>query len=171
MNVRKFLLVVIAALAAVFLLLQLVPYGRAHDNPPVVAEPSWDSPQTRELAARACFDCHSHETDWPWYSNIAPVSWLTARHVEHGREHLNFSDWNQSHDEHGHEEHDAEEMSEVVLEGEMPLRSYLLTHPEARLTDAERAALAEGLAATAELSPTTGAADDHAEGEEHEESD
>jgi mono/diheme cytochrome c family protein len=171
MNIRKFVLITLAALAAVFLLLQLVPYGRAHDNPPVVAEPNWDSPQTRQLAQQACFDCHSNETEWPWYSNIAPVSWLVQRHVVEGREHLNFSDWNQSHDEHGHAGHEAEEMSEVVLEGEMPLRSFLLTHPEARLTDAERAVLADGLAATAALSPTTGAANDHAAGEEHEEGD
>ena len=171
MNIRKFVLITLAALAAVFLLLQLVPYGRAHDNPPVVAEPNWDSPQTRQLAQQACFDCHSNETEWPWYSNIAPVSWLVQRHVVEGREHLNFSDWNQSHDEHGHAGHEVEEMSEVVLEGEMPLRSFLLTHPEARLTDAERAVLADGLAATAALSPTTGAANDHAAGEEHEEGD
>jgi len=169
MNIRKFTLIVIAALAAVFLLLQLVPYGHAHNNPPVVAEPNWDSPQTRELAARACFDCHSNETAWPWYSNIAPVSWLTQRHVMEGREHLNFSDWNQSHEEHGGEAHEVEELGETVLEGEMPLRSFLLIHPEARLTDAERQALADGLLATAALSPTSGAADDHAADEAHEE--
>jgi mono/diheme cytochrome c family protein len=169
MNIRKFALITLAALAAVFLLLQLVPYGRAHNNPPVVAEPNWDSPQTRELAARACFDCHSNETAWPFYTNIAPFSWLTQRHVEHGREHLNFSNWNQSHEEHGHEPPNAEELGEVLLEGEMPLRSYLLAHPEARLTDAERIALADGLAATAALSPTTGAAGDHAADEAHEE--
>ena len=167
MTIRKFALITLAALAAVFLLLQLVPYGRAHNNPPVVAEPNWDSPQTRELAQRACFDCHSNETTWPWYTNIAPVSWLTQRHVIEGREHLNFSDWNQSHEGHEDGGHEAEEMAETVLEGEMPIRNYLLTHPEARLTNAERAALADGLAATAALSPTSGGGD----GEAHEEED
>lgn len=171
MNIRKFTLITLATLAAVFLLLQFVPYGRAHDNPPVVAEPNWDSPQTRQLAEQACFDCHSNETKWPWYSNVAPVSWLVQRHVVEGREHLNFSDWNQSHSGHEDEGHEAEEMGEVVLEGEMPTRDYLLMHPQAKLTDAERAALAEGLAATAGLSPTAGAANDHAAGEEHEEED
>ena len=62
MNIRKLILITLAALAAVFLLLQIVPYGRAHDNPTVVAEPNWDSPQTRELATRAWFDCPSNET-------------------------------------------------------------------------------------------------------------
>lgn len=155
MKFRKLILILVAVLAATFLLIQLVPFGHAHNNPPVIAEPNWDSPQTRELAARACFDCHSNETAWPWYSSIAPVSWLTQRHVIEGREYLNFSDWN-----HSREGDEVEEMGETVLEGEMPLRSFLLTHPEARLTDAEKQALADGLAATAALSPTTGADED-----------
>jgi mono/diheme cytochrome c family protein len=168
MNIKKALLILAAVAAAVFLLIQLVPYGRAHDNPPVVAEPNWDSLQTRELAERACFDCHSNETVWPWYASVAPISWLVQRDVVEGREHLNFSDWNQSHDEHGHEGHEPEEMGETVLEGEMPPAQYLLNHPEARLTDEERAALAAGLAATVELSPTAGAgqAEEH-EGDAH----
>ncbi len=53
---------------------QLVPFGRDHENPPVQAEISWDSQQTKELFFRACGDCHSNNTQWPWYSNIAPVS-------------------------------------------------------------------------------------------------
>ena len=161
MKFRRLILILLAVLAAAFLLIQIVPYGRAHNNPPVVAEPSWDSPQTRELAQRACFDCHSNETNYPWYANVAPVSWLLERHIVEGREHLNFSDWNQSHEGHDDEGHEAEEMGEVVLEGEMPTRDYLLLHPQAKLTDAERAALADGLAATAGLSPTTGAAEEH----------
>ncbi|MGD2060593.1 MAG: heme-binding domain-containing protein [Acidimicrobiia bacterium] len=122
------------------LAIQLVPYGRAHDNPEVVAEPSWDSEQTRELAVRACFDCHSNETVWPWYSNVAPMSWLLQRDVDEGREHLNFSEWNRP--------QEGDESAESVREGWMPPRSYLLTHPDARLTDAELSALAAGLAST-----------------------
>ncbi len=152
MKLRRIFLWLIAIVVAGVLLLQLVPYGRAHDNPPTVQEPNWDSAQTRELAARACYDCHSNTTVWPWYSNIAPVSWLVQRDVDEGREHLNFSDWNQSHAEHGHEEHEVEELGEVVLEGEMPPANYLITHPEARLTQAELAALAAGLLATAQMS-------------------
>src|SRR6056297_3230811 len=83
----------LAAVAAVFLVIQLIPYGRSHTNPPIVLEPDWDSPRTRELAERACFDCHSNETEWPWYSNIAPVSWLVQHDVDEGRHELNFSDW------------------------------------------------------------------------------
>ena len=130
----------VAALLGGLLVVQVVPYGRDHDNPPVVAEPSWDSGETRELVVLACFDCHSNETVWPWYSNVAPVSWLVQRDVDEGREDLNFSEWNQT--------QEGDESAETVREGSMPPRAYLVTHPEARLTDAELAVLAEGLAAT-----------------------
>lgn len=126
-----------------FLLIQLVPYGRNHTNPPVHSEPNWDSPQTRELAQRACFDCHSNETVWPWYSNVAPISWLVQHDTEEGREHLNFSAWND-----GGKGEKPEEIVETIAEGEMPLKVYLITHPEARLTDIEKKALMEGLQAT-----------------------
>ena len=66
--------VIILGVLCLGLVIQLLPYGRDHTNPPVVAEPLWDSPQTRALAKRACFDCHSNETIWPWYTNVAPVS-------------------------------------------------------------------------------------------------
>lgn len=141
---RKILLGIGLVLVGGFLLLQLIPYGRNHTNPPVVEEPNWDSPQTRALAERACFDCHSNETEWPWYSNIAPVSWLVQQDVAEGREHLNFSTWGR-----GGEGEEAEELYEVIVEGEMPMQNYLLTHPEARLSDAEKTALAQGLARTA----------------------
>lgn len=130
----------LVALFGGLLVIQLVPYGRDHDNPPVMAEPSWNSPQTRELAVRACFDCHSNETVWPWYSNAAPVSWLVQQDVDKGREELNYSEWNRP--------QEGEESAETVLERSMPPSSYLLTHPDARLTDAELAELADGLAAT-----------------------
>ena len=131
-----------ALLAGVlFVAIQLVPYGRDHTNPPVVKEPSWDQPATRELAVRACFDCHSNETRWPWYSNVAPVSWLMQRHIDEGREVLNFSEWQRTYKE-------ARESAETINEGEMPMQSYVLMHPSARLTPAERQALAQGLTAT-----------------------
>jgi hypothetical protein len=128
-------------LGGLFLLLQVVPYGRNHANPPVHAEPKWDSPRTRELAARACFDCHSNETRWPWYSHVAPMSWLVQRDVDQGRKELNFSLWDRR------QKH-AEDAAEEVEEGDMPPRPYLWGHPEARFTDAEKADLIRGLRAT-----------------------
>jgi hypothetical protein len=137
------LLVVVIVLAVGFVLAQLVPYGRDHSNPPVIGEPNWDSPQTRELAERACFDCHSNETRWPWYTNIAPFSWLTQHDTEEGRSELNFSTWGS-----GGEGREPDEAIEAVSEGEMPPDMYLMVHADARLTPEERQALIEGLRAT-----------------------
>ena len=139
---KKVLLGLVAALAVV----QLVPYGRNHANPPVATEPTWDKPGTRALAKRACFDCHSNETTWPGYSNIAPVSWLVQHDVDEGREHLNFSDW-------ARPQRHAKDMVEEVREGEMPPSIYLPLHPEAKLSDAEKQALMAGLAATFAANP------------------
>lgn len=123
--------------------IQLVPYGRNHTNPPVQNEPNWDSPETLALAERACFDCHSNETTWPWYSNVAPIFWLVQHDVEEGREVLNFSEWGSN-----GEGEEGEEMAEAIWEGEMPMPVFLLAHPEARLTDAELDQLAQGLLVT-----------------------
>ena len=130
-------LVVIAVLVAA----QAVPYGRAHSNPPVIAEPRWSGPEIRALAERACFDCHSNQTRWPWYSHVAPVSWLVQSDVDEGRRVLNFSEWTRGNEE-------AQESGETVRDREMPPRTYLLMHPEAKLTNAERGQLAAGLDAT-----------------------
>lgn len=128
-----------------FVLIQLVPYGHNHTNPPVIQEPNWDSPQTRELVKRACFDCHSNETVWPWYSNIAPVSWLVQRDVEEGRRKLNFSEWNRPQEEPG-------EAVKAVRKGEMPPIQYWLIQSKARLSPAEKEALIRGLEATLRIS-------------------
>ena len=130
-----------AVLLGVLAAMQLVPAEGQGVNPPVTGEPAWDSARTRELFARSCADCHSNRTRWPWYSRVAPLSWLVASDVREAREHLNVSEWDRP-------QKDADEAAEEVREGEMPLRSYLVAHPEARLTDAERAELAAGLEAT-----------------------
>lgn len=138
---KRILLSILAGLAVLLVLVQLLPYGRAHTNPPVLATPTWDSPQTQALFERACADCHSNQTVWPWYSNVAPISWLVQRDVDEGRAKLNVSEW-------GRGEQEAGEIREVVYSGEMPPRVYLLTHPEARLSAQEKAALVEGLSAS-----------------------
>jgi hypothetical protein len=138
---RTIFRIVTVFIAGLLVLAQLVPYGRDHKNPPVAAEPAWDHPSTRALAVRACFDCHSNETQWPWYSNLAPTSWLVQSHVDEGRQTLNFSQWNRRYKE-------AREASETVRDGSMPPRSYLLIHADSRLQPAERTALARGLDVT-----------------------
>ena len=138
---KKVILWVAVALLAVIIIVQLVPYGRNHTNPAVIQEPNWDSPQTRELAQRACFDCHSNETVWPWYSNIAPASWLVQKDVDKARRYLNFSEWTGRIRE-------ADEIAEVVAEREMPPSQYLLMHSQARLSPSEKEALIRGLNAS-----------------------
>ncbi|HWO17969.1 MAG TPA: heme-binding domain-containing protein [Kofleriaceae bacterium] len=131
----------LASIAGVFLLLQLVPYGRTHSNPPTVAEPAWDSPRTRELAVRACFDCHSNQTRWPWYAKVAPFSWAVQFDVEVARSVINFSEWNRRYALDGY-------AGRRTSSGMMPPSKYRMAHPEAKLTPAERVELARGLEAT-----------------------
>jgi hypothetical protein len=149
---RRFLKWSFLGLTFLFFAAQLVPYGRNHDNPPVLAEPLWDSPTTRELARGACFDCHSNETRWPWYSNVAPMSWLTQRDVDKGRDELNWSEWGA--------DSEGDESAETVLEGSMPPRGYQLLHPDARLTESEVDTLVAGLVATFGSDEGGGGSDD-----------
>ncbi len=129
-------------LVVIGLAIQAVPFGWDRSNPPVTGEPAWDSQRTRELTVRACFDCHSNEVEYPSYSKIAPISWAVQLHVEEGREEVNYSEWDRPQKE-------ANESAETVIEGEMPPTYYmLLTRSRARLTDAERQELIDGLIAT-----------------------
>jgi cytochrome c551/c552 len=117
--------------------IQFVPFGHDHTNPPSAKEPAWNSPETRDLFRRACFDCHSNQTTWPWYSNVAPVSWLVQRDVNGGRSHLNFTEWDRP-------QRHAGDVVTQVKGGDMPPWFYLPMHPNAKLTDAEKRALMDG---------------------------
>lgn len=121
--------------------IQLVPFGHDHTNPPSSKEPAWDSPQTRDLMRRACFDCHSNQTTWPWYANVAPVSWLVQRDVNGGRRHLNFTEWDRT-------QRHAKDVASEVRRGDMPPWFYLPMHANAKLTDSEKQALIDGAAKT-----------------------
>jgi hypothetical protein len=147
--VRRWVLRFVLGGISVLLLAQVLPYGRSHANPRVQVEPIWNSPTTRTLAARACFDCHSNLTTWPWYSNVAPVSWLVQRDVDGGRAALNFSEWSRPQD-------GAGDAAEAVAGGSMPPWYYVLMHPNAKLSSAERQVLVDGLLATLRVSPPRG---------------
>ena len=138
---NRILRTLIIGLVVVGVAIQVVPYGRDHQNPPGRVEPNWNAPRTRELFFRACADCHSNETAWPWYTNIAPVSWLAQRDVNEGREKLNISEW-------GQQKNEAEEAAEEVEKGAMPMSIYLPLHPTANLSAAEKQELIDGLKAT-----------------------
>lgn len=132
---------ILAGIVGLFALIQLIPYGRTHSNPPTIAEPPWDSPRTRELAVRACFDCHSNQTKWPWYADIAPFSWVVQLDVEYARSTMNFSEWNRTYAL-------ASYSGQMLRDGVMPPGKYQVAHPEARLTPQETQELARGLDAT-----------------------
>lgn len=138
---RRILGVAASVLVLGFIAIQFVPYGREHTNPAVTGEPEWDSARTAILFMQACGDCHSNDTRWPWYTNIAPVSWRMQQHVDEGREVLNVSQW-------GTGEQEADEAAGVVRDGEMPPFDYVLAHPGANLSAADRQALVDGLMAT-----------------------
>lgn len=131
-----------AAVILTAVAIQFIPYGKDYTNPPVMSEPQWDSPKTKALFNRACADCHSNETKYPWYSKIAPVSWLVMHDIEEGRETLNVSMLGLQ------KENKVKDAAEEVKEGEMPILPYIIAHPEARLSDAEKKELAEGLEKT-----------------------
>lgn len=137
MKLKKVLRRGLLGLVVVGLGIQLIPGGRNHDNPPVTQEPEWDSPRTRELAVAACFDCHSNESKWPWYSNVAPISFFVQKHVDEGRDELNFSEWDR-------EQKHAKKAAREIRKGSMPLDSYLLLHSHAKLSTAEKEELANG---------------------------
>ena len=128
---------ILKAALVVAVLIQLIPFGRNHSNLRTTGEPSWNSPATRGLFRRACFDCHSGETVWPWYANIAPMSWLVQRDVDGGRRHLNFTQWDQP-------QRHAKDVGAQVKQGEMPPWFYLPMHPDASLTEEEKQALIDG---------------------------
>lgn len=120
-----------------FLAIQLVPYGRDHAEPPEPDPPAWPTPAAAQAFQDACADCHSYDTRWPWYSWVAPASWLVQRDVDRGRD-----EWNVSLGEAADEADDA---IETIEEGSMPPSQYELAHPDARLSDEERAALVSAL--------------------------
>ena len=141
-----------AAVAVVVLLaaIQLVPYGRSHTNPPTTREPAWNSPATRRLFMAACGDCHSNDTTWPWYSNIAPVSWLTQRDVDSGRAAFDVSNWDRPQDV------SSGDMADSIRSGGMPPWFYLPLHPAAHLSGPDKQRLIDGLAQTLNASPPIG---------------
>lgn len=118
-----------------FLLIQLIPIDR--ENPPIDISNTLDAPsEVMTVLKNSCYDCHSNETNWPFYSYIAPISWLVYRDVKFGREDLNFSEWNNLTDE--KREHKKEEIIEEISRETMPMPIYLLTHPSASLNSNDK---------------------------------
>jgi len=135
---KKKLIMAVGVILAAGVGIQFVPVER--DNPPVKADLN-ASPEVTRILRRSCYDCHSNETEWPWYGYIAPVSWQLAQHVHQGRRYLNFSSW-------GTYAPDSRQALKAavlmtVQQGRMPLKPYLLMHPDAELSREEIARLQE----------------------------
>jgi hypothetical protein len=139
---KKFFKWFISVIGVAFITMQF--FGPAKTNPPVDEAKSIQAnarltPEVSAILTRACQDCHSHQTRWPWYSHIAPVSWFLVDHVTEARKELNFSEWASYTPKRMRKK--LEEMSEEVEAGAMPLKSYLLLHGDAKLSPAEVQAL------------------------------
>jgi len=125
--------IVLILMAVIIIAIQFIPVNRT--NPPITA--GLDAPmEVISVFKKSCYNCHSNETEWPWYSNIAPVSWLIASDVKDGRSHLNFSKWEDF------SRKDIVKMKEEIWEeidkGKMPLSKYIFMHPEAELDQKEK---------------------------------
>jgi hypothetical protein len=141
---KKIVKWLVIVLAVAFVAIQFVRPSRT--NPPIdpaktIVATGKVPADVRAIVERSCNDCHSSATVWPWYSNVAPISWQLAEDVEHGRKELNFSVWGDYTAR--RREHKLEEVCEQVQEGEMPPKNYLYTHRDARLSDADRKRLCE----------------------------
>ncbi len=127
---------VILIIIGILLLIQIIPINRT--NPKVTSE-IIVSPQVGEILKRSCYDCHSNESTWPWYSYIAPVSWLIVGHVKEGRGKLNFSTWDKY--DVNKQRRMLDEIGEEIKNNDMPLSSYLIMHKKANLSETDKAVI------------------------------
>ena len=140
---RKIFLGIVGLLTACFILIQFIPVERDH---PLIRADLKVPPEVKAILKRSCYDCHSQETRWPWYSYVAPVSWMISDDVRKGRKHLNFTMWDQYSDK--KKEIVKDHIYEEVNGGTMPLPIYLTMHPEARFTEEDIKILSKWLGKT-----------------------
>jgi len=134
---------IIIVLIAIVVLIQFYPMDRPTviiDNPNDLITTLNVPENISTLLKNACYDCHSNESTFPWYSNVAPVKWMLYDHISEAREELNFSNWNTL--EKDDKADLLDDISSMVLEGEMPLKGYTILHSEANLSEAERELIA-----------------------------
>lgn len=141
-----YLKIILAVLIVAFVGAQFYPVERT--NPPVTGEIE-APPEVMNILRRSCYDCHSNEVVWPWYSRVAPASWLVIHDVDEAREEMNFSEWSTHSQEKRREK--TEDIWDEVSEGEMPLWYYLTMHPEAKLSSADKQVLREWTSAAVKV--------------------
>ncbi len=140
------ILIVVSVIVLLAIIITVPMWLYQNNNPPVKQEPNWDSPQTRALAVRACYDCHSNETQWPWFTKVPGGAQLAVFDTVRGRRRLNFSEWS-SNPVHGERGGGTRELAEVVQNGSMPPGTYTIMHPNAVLNEQEKQQLIQGLQA------------------------
>ena len=136
---KKTLLIIVIGGFVLFGLIQLIPVDRT--NPPASLEPKWSTPEARALVKEHCFQCHSNETEFPWYSYVAPASWLIKWDVVNGRNKFNFSEWDKNPGE-------LDEMVSEIQRGSMPPLQYTIFHPTSKLDAQQKQALIDALTAS-----------------------
>ena len=138
-SLRRLAAIGLGGLLALLLVIQLVPYGRDHTNPPVTKAAVFDA-GTQQIVTETCADCHSNLTRWPWYAGVAPASWFVQSDVDGGRKVLNFSEWDTP-------QPALSKLVGAISRGQMPPRKYrvLPNHAKARLSQAQKAQLIAGL--------------------------
>lgn len=141
-SIKKWVLILGCVILVLFLI-QLIPYGKKHTNPPILSEINWNTPRTRFLFYNACKDCHTNETSWNWYGQIAPASWVFQSAVEDGRAMLNVSEWIP-----GRPVNKGRAAANEVKSGNMPPWYYSPVQPDAWLNKEEKDALISGLIMT-----------------------
>lgn len=138
---KRFFTLIIAISCVALVLMQLIPSSYSRVNPPVTGEPAWNSSETRELFFNACADCHSNETRYPWYSTIAPISWMIENDVQNGRARLNVSTWDRS-------QRGGVDAADAVQRGAMPTGLYLMMHHSANYNSETKRRFVDGLQKT-----------------------
>ncbi|MEN8122979.1 MAG: heme-binding domain-containing protein [Bacteroidota bacterium] len=134
--------IIVAIILVIIIIPQLIPVDRPENNDDKTNDLIANNkiPDTiASLLKSSCYDCHSNQTIYPWYANIAPISWLVVRDVKLGREELNFSDWETL--SKMYKAKQLNNLSEEVEEGKMPMPIYLITHGDAKLSEQKKAAL------------------------------
>jgi hypothetical protein len=147
-KITKWLAIIVACL---FILLQLKRPART--NPVSESSQSIEAhvqmtPQVKEILDRSCRDCHSNNTKWPWYTNVAPVSWFIVDDVNQGRERLNLSEWGRM--DRDRQDKKLRQICDEVEDSAMPLPSYLRMHPNAKLSEQDKKTLCDWTAAERE---------------------
>ncbi len=136
---KRILMWSVAGGLGLFVLIQLVPYGHGHKNPPVTQAAVFHSAAVQQIVTNSCADCHSNLTKWPWYTNVAPASWLVQNDVSGGRKIMNLSEWDKP-------QPPLDEIVEKIQSGEMPPLKYKVmpNHSAARLSSKQKQQLIAG---------------------------